>query len=289
MAQPNAALMERDTADLPTTILDRLAEGIRWQGQGTRYAVIDGLLPDWMAHAIHSGFPARGAGFSVQRSFRESKRTTHDLDRFLTLKDAAYAFQAPAVVDLIGQAVGMGGLETDPSLYAGGPSLMLRGDFLNPHIDNSHDAGGRRYRRLNLLYYVTPDWQARDGGVFELWDGRISKAVTIEPRFNRLVIMETNRASWHSVSPITADRARCCISAYYFSKRSPTGADYSHITSFTGRPEEPTKRLLAPIDNTARRFARKVLRMTRAGEGGYHATVPTNDHVPGEPAVVQTQ
>ncbi len=26
-------------------------------------------------------------------------------------------------------------------LYAGGLSMMFEGDFLNPHIDNSHDAG----------------------------------------------------------------------------------------------------------------------------------------------------
>ena len=49
-------------------------------------------------------------------------------------------------------------LESDSSLYAGGISRMDLGHFLNPHIDNSHDMVRKKYRRLNLLYYVTPNW-----------------------------------------------------------------------------------------------------------------------------------
>ena len=50
-------------------------------------------------------------------------------------------------------------LEFDETLYAGGISLMKNKDFLNPHLDNSHDKDKKKYRRLNLLYYVTPDWK----------------------------------------------------------------------------------------------------------------------------------
>ena len=38
---------------------------------------------------------------------------------------------------------------------------MFEGDFLNPHVDNSHDANREKYRRLNLLFYVSPDWKMR--------------------------------------------------------------------------------------------------------------------------------
>ena len=41
---------------------------------------------------------------------------------------------------------------------------MTEGDFLNPHIDNSHDAKRERYRRLNLLYYVSPGWESAKRG-----------------------------------------------------------------------------------------------------------------------------
>ena len=64
------------------------------------------------------------------------------------------------------------GMSADPSLYAGGISVMGQDDFLNPHIDNSHDGDQKLYRVVNLLYYVSPDWKEEYGGHLELWDER---------------------------------------------------------------------------------------------------------------------
>lgn len=259
-------------ADLVSLIAHRLTNcNIRgqWAGGGTRYAVIDDLLPDEIARAIYEGFPNDGAGFDVRKTFRESKRTTYDLDRFPVLKTAAYALQDKSIVDLIGRAISVPDLEADPSLYAGGPSIMLQGDFLNPHIDNSHDATKRRYRRLNLLYYVTPNWRIEDGGNLELWDTSVRKAVSIPALFNRLVLMETSRTSWHSVSPIIADCERCCVSSYYFSESSPDGSDYYHVTSFNGRPGQTMNRFIAPIDNASRVLARQIFDLRRRSDTGY--------------------
>jgi hypothetical protein len=92
--------------------------------------------------------------------------------------------------------------------------------------------------------------------------------VTIPSLFNRLVLMETNSASWHSVSPVRAEGPRCCVSSYYFSRQSPSGADYYHVTSFTGRPEQPFRRMIGPLDNAARALARK-LGARKAADAGY--------------------
>jgi Rps23 Pro-64 3,4-dihydroxylase Tpa1-like proline 4-hydroxylase len=153
----------------------------------------------------------------------------------------------------------MDDLEPDPSLYAGGLSMMTKGDFLNPHIDNSHDGKRSRYRRVNALYYANLDWKLEYGGNFELWDDNVTERVTIVSQFNRLVLMETNKYSWHSVSPVTADAVRCCVSNYYFSERSPDGETYFHSTEFTGRPEQKVICIYAKADATARTIAGKVL------------------------------
>jgi hypothetical protein len=50
----------------------------------------------------------------------------------------------------------------DDKLYAGGISLMGKNQFLNPHLDNSHDKDREKWRVLNLLYYVTPDWDIKN-------------------------------------------------------------------------------------------------------------------------------
>src|SRR5207244_900447 len=86
--------------------------------------------------------------------------------------------------------------------------------FASPHLDNSHDGDQRRYRVLNLLFYVSPDWALENGGNLELWDRRIKTPATVHSRFNRLVVMETTPGSWHSVSRVTVDAPRVCISNY---------------------------------------------------------------------------
>src|SRR5262249_21627210 len=151
-------------------------------------------------------------GFVRFNTFRERKKTSVDLNVLPPiLSDLTYSFQDTRIVDLVSKLIGFSRIEPDPILYAGGLSIMSQGDFLNPHIDNSHDAHRQRYRRLNLLYYVSPDWTLENGGNFELWNDERTKQKTIVSKANRLVVMETNKASWHSVSPVAAVAPRCCI------------------------------------------------------------------------------
>ena len=243
-------------------------------GSHIRHFVVDELLPAELCRRIHDAFPANASGFFRRDSFRERKKTATDLAVLdPILSDITYAFQDRRVVDLIGSAIGMPALEPDPLLYAAGLSMMFKGDFLNPHIDNSHDRERRRYRRLNLLYYVSPGWTLEDGGNFELWDARRTTAKTIVSATNRLVAMETNRTSWHGVSPVRAARARCCVSTYYFSRQSPDATDYFHVTSFTGRPEERWRRVLGAADNALRGV---VARVFKAGRGRNRINAPRN-------------
>ncbi len=249
--------------------LDRNGADVRKQwanpsGTTTRSFVIDDLLPQQIVKEIFTAFPLDGGGFFQRNSFRERKKTSADLGLFVPiLTEVTYAMQDLKVVDKIADAVGIQGLEPDPLLYAGGLSMMSQGDFLNPHIDNSHDGARRRFRRLNLLYYVTPEWKEEYGGNFELWNESKTIPKTVVSRCNRLLVMETTATSWHSVSPVRVDQRRCCVSNYFFSKGSLTGKDYFHVTSFLGRPEQKVRRLLGHVDNFARYVAARVLRIGR--------------------------
>ncbi|MEG8016411.1 2OG-Fe(II) oxygenase [Sphingomonas sp. 22R3R2A-7] len=277
-------LMNR--AEMTATILARLdadAELIRkdWNkvspGTKTRYCTVDNLLPETVATEIRQAFPKDADGFSTRASFREHKRTSGNFDELpRILADITFAMQSPAVVDKIADLTGMPNLEPDPHLYAGGLSMMFLGEFLNPHIDNSHEATKAKYRRINLLYYVAPDWAEENGGNLELWDDNVTKPVTIVSDFNRLVLMETNNESWHSVSPLNVDGPRCCVSNYYFSEASPSGKDYYHVTSFTGRPEQKVRRALGLVDNAARRLARSV-GAKRSTDKGYEGSLGQED------------
>lgn len=241
--------------------LDRLQQQFAHSGGevDVRYAVLDGLLPDEIAQRIHAVFPPP-ASMRLMDSFRERKYTTKSFEKFEPLlSDITFSVQDPRVVSIVERITGIQEQIPDAKLYAGGLSAMGRGHFLGPHIDNSHDASRRHYRTLNLLYYVTPDWSLENGGNLELWDRGVQQHATIVSGFNRLVIMETNPWSWHSVSEVKVDRLRCCVSNYYFSPRSPTGQDYFNITEFSARPEQKLRRALAWADGRLRQAIRRVV------------------------------
>jgi hypothetical protein len=190
------------------------------------------------------------------------------------IRDALFGFQAPGVIEAVTAITGLRDMVGDPKLYAGGISAMTRGQFLDPHIDNSHDSEGRLYRVLNLLYYVTPEWRSENGGNLELWDEAVRERLEIPSLFNRLVIMETNQTSWHSVNRVRVNGRRCCVSNYYFSPHSPNGVEVSHITFFHGRPEQPLRRLLASADGHARTLLRRLIKRGLTKEDIYRGQEP---------------
>ena len=230
----------------------------------TKFFILDNLLPEDLTLKIFESFPHRSQ-YSYRSSFREKKLTFAKLDMLDdNLADIATSgFQTKEVIDIIGKITKINDLEPDPSLYAGGLSRMDKGHFLNPHIDNSHDAFRTRFRRFNILFYVTPNIKADDGGNFELWDKDVSDCIKIPSLFNRLVVMETNKSSWHSVDIISRDIKRCCLSNYYFSKSSPHGKDYYHVTSFNGRPNQLLLRAYSGFDNFVRQLIASTLNISR--------------------------
>jgi Rps23 Pro-64 3,4-dihydroxylase Tpa1-like proline 4-hydroxylase len=219
-----------------------------WADSGpVRHCRVENLLPLEIAERIPSSFPT-AESLMLRSSIRERKRVGIDLDHYDPLiGEILHAFQEPQTIEAVATVTGHTALHGDPSFYASGISVMGRGDFLNPHIDNSHDGDRRLYRVLNLLYYVSPHWDPEWGGTLELWDRTVHQAVQVHSSFNRLVLMETSDTSWHSVTKVEAAHNRYCVSNYLFSKESPTGAAYRHVTTFTGRPEESWKRLVLKI------------------------------------------
>jgi Rps23 Pro-64 3,4-dihydroxylase Tpa1-like proline 4-hydroxylase len=221
--------------------------------------VIDGVLPRETALRIRNAYPA-GDSMRVRKSLRELKFVAAQMDQYdPILEEILFAFQDPRIVALVEQITELKALEPDELLYAGGISMMAKDHFLNPHLDNSHDKERERYRVLNLLYYVSEDWCLKDGGNLELWPhGPKAPQVTVESRFNRLAVMITNSGSWHSVSPVKADRPRCCVSNYYFSKYPAEGRDYFHVTTFRGRPEQVLRDVALRVDSALRMGLRKL-------------------------------
>lgn len=225
-----------------------------------RSFVVDDLLPAPLAEEIASRFPTE-RHMLLKHHLGELKYIGVQMNQYDPLiEEALFAFQDPAIVAAIARITGIEGLMPDEHLYAGGISAMIEGHFLNPHLDNSHDAERQRYRALNLLYYVTPGWCLDFGGNLELWDdGPKGQPRTIESRFNRLAVMQTDTTSWHSVSPVRHAGSRRCISNYFFTLTPVDGDPSYHVTSFRGRPEEKLKDLLMQGDNALRQAVKQTV------------------------------
>lgn len=225
------------------------------------YFYIDDLLPLDLANKCYEAFPNKSEMRRL-KSIREYKYVSAQMNRHHDfLEEVLYAFQAPKIVKLIGEICGIDSLCADDSLYAGGLSLMEKNNFLHPHLDNSHDAERERWRVLNLLYYVTPDWKKENGGNLELWpEGPKSKPVEIESKFNRLVVMATHDTSWHSVNKVRVDNSRCCISNYYFSDYPLKSSDAFHVTKYRGRPKDTFTNIALDIDAGLRMMLRKIFK-----------------------------
>ena len=235
----------------------RLASQFRGRSLA-RLFLIDDLLDPTLAQRIYTSFPSKDQ-MVLKQNLGQRKYVAVQMNRYSAiLEEIIYGFQEPAVVEAIEQITGIHGLIPDHNLYAGGISFMEKGHYLNPHLDNSHDKDQKLFRALNLLFYVTPEWLEDYGGNLEVWEhGLKSERTTIWSRFNRLVVMQTGKYSWHSVSEVQGSLPRCCLSNYYFSPTPPDGNPAYHVTTFRGWPRQKARDLLMIGDNLIRTAVRR--------------------------------
>lgn len=258
-------MTRKDLSDLIFSKIEKNQDILSKQFEDSKNKIgffyIDDLLPEEIAIQIHENFP-KSSEMVLKKSIRENKYIAAQMDLYLPiLEDIIYAFQDERIVKLVAKICAINETFPDDKLYAGGISLMGKNQFLNPHLDNSHDKERERWRVLNLLYYVTPDWDIKNGGNLELWPNGLSeKQITIESKFNRLAVMATHNHSLHSVSPVVVDIERKCVSNYYFSNAPLSSTDTFHVTSFRGRPENKITDLILKTDTWLRMNLRKIFK-----------------------------
>lgn len=214
---------------------------------------IDNLLPTEIAERIYANFPKSNQMRLLNSPGELKLKYSYVKDESEILQDIHFAFQDPMVIAVIEEITEIKNQVPDKSQRAGAISTLLKGHYINPHLDNSHDLSRKLYQTVNLLYYVSPNWKLENGGNYELWDESIKNRIIVPSLFNRLVVMETNQTSWHSVNPVLCDASRCCVFNYYYSGQPPRGQKYFHASSLffnrliRPRPEQKIRRALDRI------------------------------------------
>jgi Rps23 Pro-64 3,4-dihydroxylase Tpa1-like proline 4-hydroxylase len=215
---------------------------------------LDNLLPIEIAEKIYVNFPAPNQMRLLHSNGELKLKYSYVKYASNLLQELHAAFQDPRVINVIEEITEIKNQVPDRSRLAGGISTLLKGHYINPHLDNSHDVDRQLYRTVNLLYYVSPNWKLENGGNYELWDESVNHCIIVPSFFNRLVVMETNRKSWHAVNPVLCDSSRCCVFNYYFSETSPEHEDYFHTASslffnplIKPRPEQKIRRAISRV------------------------------------------
>ncbi len=186
------------------------------------HLVIDDYLLPAIADAIHDEARATAANVDASNELTQKQKVAcTDWGAFgpLTGRLIAY-FNSSKFIEPLEKISSIDGLFGDPWLEGGGIHQTSRGGFLKMHTDFNWNAKLRADRRINILYYLNRDWREEYGGelvLSRLGDGSTAR---IAPKFNRLVIFNTNDTTLHGhPEPLNFpdNYPRASIAMYYYS------------------------------------------------------------------------
>ena len=171
------------------------------------YLVIDDFFPDDMAIKLSEEFPDfENSLWHLYNNAIEYKKTCNIWNFFPS--NTYQAFSDLCSESFVGELENLteSKLYPDTGLHGGGWHIHSKGGKLNVHLDyNLHPKLTGKQRKLNLIVYMTPDWDSSWGGGLELWshcdvtNSPKELVTTIENRFNRAVIFDTTQNSWHGL------------------------------------------------------------------------------------------
>ena len=160
-------------------------------------------------------------GKAVRMDVRDMSEAYRELDACL---------QTPEFLDYVSRVTGIPDLLYDPDYVGGGTHENRDGQSLDAHVDFNYHPRTQWHRRLNLIVYLNPRWEADWGGVLELhsdpWNASSEQAIGVRPLFNTCAIFETTESSWHGFSQIhlpaeDAHLSRKSFAIYLYTRERP--------------------------------------------------------------------
>ena len=151
-------------------------------------------------------------------------------------------FCSQEFTDKLSELTGIYPLMPDYGLNGGGWHVHTRGGLLNVHKDYSIHPQLKLERALNLIVYLTPDWDISWGGALGFWSEKDNQphelVKSVDCIYNRAVLFDTRKNSWHGLpEPIMCptDKRRTSMAIYY-------------VTVPTEDSESHTRALFAPTE-----------------------------------------
>ena len=192
------------------------------------HCIVDNFLPIEIAKNIDKDFLSYDSPIWVEyNNSSQVKKMYNDWYHFPTsIYQIFFYLNSPKFVNFLSNLVGCK-LYSDPGLHSGGCHIHSSGGILAPHLDYSLHPKIPLYRKLNLIVFLSENFLPDYGGHLELWEGNQQPKELVKqiaPVFNRAVIFDTTKDSWHSVSKVNcpANVYRKSLAVYYLTEVKPT-------------------------------------------------------------------
>lgn len=145
---------------------------------------------------------------------------------------------------------GIEGLIPDPYFHGAGMHQTMPGGYLDVHIDFNRASRLKLYRRLNVIIYLSRDWEEEWGGHLELWTGHErgdglheldDQVARIAPVFNTIGVFATSERSYHGQPhPLTCPpgQTRKSLALYYYTvdRNDDCAGTPLHRTTYVSLP-----------------------------------------------------
>ena len=195
------------------------------------HLIIDNFLPINEANLIANDFPKpkqinwhkSGSGANPDGlDFKGVKlQCSSESEYPENIRILMHEFNSQGFLNFLKKICGIEYIFGDPYYEGCGLHSTGKGGRLMIHADvNRYPYPELADQYLNVIYYVTPNWKDEWGGKLELWDKKLSSCKkAISPKFNRLVIFETTKNSYHGhPHPLETpyEKRRNSLAAYYY-------------------------------------------------------------------------
>lgn len=204
------------------------------------YWMRDNFLSERLRYEIEIQFPyPERSWWNYDNPFEKKK--AYDLN----LPTLFYEyFNGPEFIQQLESMTGIMGLIPDPYFRGGGYHMIEPGGFLDIHADFNIHPKLKLWRRLNVLIYLTPNWQKEWGGDLELWNKDMTECkVRIAPIYNRMICFEVSDNAYHGhPDPLKCPEGnyRKSIALYYYTADRPEHEKSpAHSTIYMKRPCDP--------------------------------------------------
>lgn len=220
------------------------------------HVVVDDFLNTGLAQRLSTMYPPNLADWhhynnpvEVKYAYDNLARLDPELERVFYLLSSDYITGKMRKMSNVA-------LEIDPYLHGAGLHMHPRYGRLGLHLDYEKHPYTGKQRRLNVILYLSKEWNDAWKGQSELWNADVSKRVAeSRVRFNTAIIFKTNEISWHGVPekimcPETVFRKS--LAYYYVSDLTPDdssgdgkvgndGTGFRTKAAFVCRPGDPNK------------------------------------------------